>query len=156
MSAVLRNVNKPINPYCSLFTIPCSFLISTVNFNFGKLLMTSVNTNLYLFLENLAFFIVATGFTAIVGWAWRNAKPFSIPEPLPGWFKIWFGTVQVTYLYLPYRLWQLYEGLTILSSDSELIWVRLLLIVEIFLWIGNYLLDLAQLPRLFRWDIQEG
>jgi hypothetical protein len=173
--------------------------------------MTSVNTNLYLILENLGFFIVATGFIAIVGWAWRKVKPFTIPEPLPAWFKIWFGTVQVIgvlvplvvmllwgvwwnhstvltvlasyflmlglqilseiitlkqfqsvvwvmvpYLYLPYRLWQLYEGLTILNSDSELMWVRTLLIVEIVLWTGNYLLDLAQLPRLFRWEVKEG
>ncbi|MEQ8974423.1 MAG: hypothetical protein RIE73_29040 [Coleofasciculus sp. C1-SOL-03] len=173
--------------------------------------ITSVNTSLYLILENLGFFIIATGFTAIVGWAWRKAKPFTIPEPLPGWFKIWFGTVQVIgvlvplvvmllwgvwwnystvltvlasyflmlglqiiseiitlkqfqsvvwvmvpYLYLPYRLWQLYEGLTILNSDSELMWIRTLLIVEIVLWTGNYLLDLAQLPRLFRWEVKEG
>jgi len=64
--------------------------------------------------------------------------------------------VMVPYLYLPYRLWQLYEGLTILNSDSELMWVRTLLIIEIVLWTGNYLLDLAQLPRLLRWEVKEG
>lgn len=172
--------------------------------------MTASNINLYLLLENLLFLVFATSFIAIVGWAWRDAKPFSLPKPLPGWFKIWFGTVQVVgiippllamflwgiawgyssvltvlawyfimlglqilsesltlrrfpsvvwvmvpYLYLPYRIWQLYEGLTILNPEPELIWVRYLLIVEIVLWIGNYALDLAQLPRLFRWEMKE-
>lgn len=172
--------------------------------------MTSLNTNLYLFLENLLFLVVATSFTIIVGWAWRNSKPFSLPEPVPEWFKIWFGTVQVVgvllpllamllwgvwlgyssvltvlawyfvvlglqilfeiltlrqfhsvvwvmvpYLYLPYRIWQLYEGLTLLASESELMWVRNLLIVEIVLWTANYSLDLSQLPRLFRWEVRE-
>lgn len=171
--------------------------------------MTSLNTNLYLFLENLLFFVVATFFTVIVGWAWRNTKPMTLPEPLPGWFKIWFGTVQVVgilipliamflwgvwwgyssvltvfiwyfimlglqiisesvtlrrfqsvvwvmvpYLYLPYRVWQLYEGLTIISPESELIWMRNLLILEIVLWTTNYILDVAQLPRLFGWEVQ--
>ncbi|MFN6566019.1 hypothetical protein [Dendronalium sp. ChiSLP03b] len=167
------------------------------------------NINLYLFLENLIFFLLATSFLVVVGWAWRHAKPFSLPEPLPGWFKIWFGTVQVLgvllplpimvlsgvwgytsvlivlgwyfvmlalqilseiitlrqfhnvvwvmvpYLYLPYRLWQLYEGLTLLGSASELLWIRYLLVLEIVLWTGNYALDLSQLPRLFRWEVRE-
>jgi hypothetical protein len=63
--------------------------------------------------------------------------------------------VMVPYLYLPYRIWQLYEGLTLLSPESELMWVRHLLIVEIVLWIANYALDVAQLPRLLRWEVQE-
>lgn len=167
------------------------------------------NINLYLFLENLIFFLLATSFLVVVGWAWRHAKPFSLPEPLPGWFKIWFGTVQVLgvllplpimvlsgvwgytsvlivlgwyfvmlalqilseiitlrqfhnvvwvmvpYLYLPYRLWQLYEGLILLGSASELLWIRYLLVLEIVLWTGNYALDLSQLPRLFRWEVRE-
>ncbi len=172
--------------------------------------MTSLNINLYLFLENLLFLVIATSFIVIVGWAWRHSKPFSLPEPLPAWFKIWFGTVQVVgivlpllamllwgvwwgyssvltvliwyfvmlglqilseiltlrqyhsvvwvmvpYLYLPYRIWQLYEGLTLLSPESELMWVRHLLIVEIVLWIANYALDVAQLPRLLRWEVRE-
>lgn len=172
--------------------------------------MTSLNTNLYLFLENLLFLVIATSFIVIVGWAWRHSKPFSLPEPLPAWFKIWFGTVQVVgivlplmvmllwgvwwgyssvltvliwyfvmlglqilseiltlrqfhsvvwvmvpYLYLPYRIWQLYEGLTLLSPESELMWVRNLLIVEIVLWIANYALDVTQLPRLLRWEVRE-
>lgn len=172
--------------------------------------MTSLNTDLYLLLENLLFFGVATAFFAIAGWAWRDVKPYSLPTPLPEWFKIWFGTVQfvgivppllalllwgvlwgyssvltvltwyfimlglqilseslslrqfqstvfvmVPYLYLPYRIWQLYEGLKILSPEPELMWVRILLIVEIVLWIGNYALDLAQLPRLFHWEVPE-
>jgi hypothetical protein len=63
--------------------------------------------------------------------------------------------VMVPYLYLPYRLWQLYEGLTILGSASELLWIRYLLVLEIVIWTGNYALDLSQLPRLFRWEIKE-
>jgi hypothetical protein len=172
--------------------------------------MTSININFYLFLENLLFFLVATSFFVVVGWAWRHAKPFNLPEPLPGWFKIWFGTIQVLgvllplvvmllwgvlwgyssvltvlswyfvmlglqilseivtlrqlhnvvwvmvpYLYLPYRIWQLYEGLTILGFESELLWIRNLLVLEIVLWTGNYALDLSQLPRLFRWEVKE-
>jgi hypothetical protein len=172
--------------------------------------MPSLNTNLYLFLENVLFFAIATSFFAIVGWAWRHSKPYSLPEPLPDWFKIWFRTVQlvgvlppllamllwgvwwgyssvlavfawyfvmlalqilseslslrqfrstvfvmVPYLYLPYRIWQLYEGLTLLNPTNELMWVRYLLILEIILWTGNYALDLAQLPRLLRWEVKE-
>ncbi len=172
--------------------------------------MTSLNTNLYLFVENLVFFILATSFLILVGWAWRNSKPFSLPQPLPGWFKIWFGTVQVLgaivplvvmlvwglwwrdsriltvfvpyfvmlglqilseiltlrqfrtvvwvmvpYLYLPYRFWQLYEGWKFLSFETDLAWVRNLLLLEIVVWIGNYVLAVTQLPRLLRWEVKE-
>lgn len=169
--------------------------------------MTFSNT-IYLLIENLLFFAIATSFFVIVGWAWRQAKPYNLPEPLPGWFRIWFVTVQVLgglipliamclwgfwwgyssvltvlipyfvmlglqvlseslslrrfhsvvfvmvpYLYLPYRIWQLYEGLSLLNPASELIWVRNLLLAEIVLWTLNYALDLAQLPRLLSWEI---
>lgn len=161
-----------------------------------------------LLIENLLFFGAATAFLAIVGWAWREAKPYSLPQPLPGWFKIWFGTVQigggllpiaaliwgwwqgyesvlvvlipylimlavqilselvtlrwqtvvwvmVPYLYIPYRVWQLVEGLSILAPVDELNWIRNLLLFNLVLWIGNYCLDLAQLPRLLRWEARE-
>lgn len=165
-------------------------------------------TAAYLLGENLVFLAIATTFLVIVGWAWRDAKPFDLPEPLPGWFKIWFGSVQilgglvplvamllwgvwwghssvltvfvpyfimlglqiiseiltlrqwhtvvwvmVPYLYLPYRIWQLSEGLGIISPEPELFWIRNLLWLEIVVWTVNYLLDLAQLPRLLRWEI---
>jgi hypothetical protein len=61
--------------------------------------------------------------------------------------------VMVPYLYVPYRIWQLYEGFSLLNPASELIWVKNLLLVEIVLWALNYALDLAQLPRLLRWEI---
>lgn len=164
---------------------------------------------LYLFLENLLFFTLATLFTVVVGWANRHTKPMTLPEPLPGWYKIWFGTIQVggillplvvmllwgvlwgyqsvltvlvwyfvmlglqilsesvtlkkfhsvtwvmvPYLYLPYRIWQLYEGLTLVGYEPELMWVRNLLLLEIVLWALNYVLDVSQLPRLFRWETQ--
>lgn len=168
-----------------------------------------ISSTKYLLVENLLFFAIATSFLVIVGWAWRQSKPFYLPEPLPGWFRIWFASVQllggilplvimllwgvwwgdssvltvfipyfvmlglqilseivtlrqfhsvvwvmVPYLYLPYRIWQLYEGLSILSPESELIWVRNLLLLEIVVWTVNYALDLAQLPRLMRWETQ--
>lgn len=168
----------------------------------------ALSNTTYLLVENLLFFAIATAFLVFVGWAWRQAKPFYLPEPLPDWFKIWFGTVQVVgvliplvamiywgvwrgyssvltiliayflmlglqilseiltlrqfhtvvwvmvpYLYLPYRIWQLYEGLSLLSPENELMWVRNLLLVEIVLWTLNYALDVSQLPRLLRWEI---
>ncbi len=171
------------------------------------MLQTTFSTNLNLLIENLIFLFVATAFLVIVGWAWRHLKPFDLPQPLPGWFKVWFLTVQlaggllplvamllwgvwrgyssvltvflsyfamlglqilseiatlrwfhsvvwvmVPYLYLPYRIWQLYEGLMLLEPESDLMWVQYLLILEIVLWTLNYGLDLAQLPRLFRWE----
>lgn len=61
--------------------------------------------------------------------------------------------VMVPYLYLPYRIWQLYEGMQLTDAD-ELIWIRHLLLIEIVLWIANYALDLSQLPRLLGWDIK--
>ncbi|GAC1505026.1 MAG: hypothetical protein NVS2B14_17490 [Chamaesiphon sp.] len=60
--------------------------------------------------------------------------------------------VMVPYLYIPYRIWQLYEGWVLLSPEPELIWVRYLLLFEIILWSLNYCLALAQLPRLFYWQ----
>ncbi|BAY18661.1 hypothetical protein NIES21_45090 [Anabaenopsis circularis NIES-21] len=61
--------------------------------------------------------------------------------------------VLVPYIYLPYRFWQLYEGSTLLGSEPELLWVRYLLIFEMVLWIVNYAIDVSQLPRLFRWEV---
>ncbi|MEH2299362.1 MAG: hypothetical protein V7K88_10080 [Nostoc sp.] len=58
--------------------------------------------------------------------------------------------VMVPYIYLPYRFWQLYEGLTLLGSKSELLWVRYLLVFELVLWIVSYAINLSQSPRLFR------
>lgn len=60
--------------------------------------------------------------------------------------------VMVPYIYLPYRFWQLYEGFTLLSSEPDLLWVRYLLIFELCLWVVNYVIDVSQLPRLFRWE----
>ena len=60
--------------------------------------------------------------------------------------------VMIPCLYLPYRIWQLYRGLTLLSLD-ETIWVQRLLLVEIVLWIFNYGVHLSQLPRLLGWEV---
>jgi len=70
----------------------------------------------------------------------------------------WFHSVvwvMVPYLYVPYRLWQLYQGWILLNPNSELLWVQNLLLVEILVWTVNYGLDLAQLPRLFHWQVKE-
>jgi len=171
--------------------------------------MNFSTTEVKILVANLLFFAIATSFFLIGSWAWRQSKPFSLPEPLPAWFKAWFLTVQlvgvllpliamflwgvwwgyssvltvlVSYfvmlglqvvseivvlkqfhspiwvtipcLYLPYRIWQLYEGLIILNPTSELIWVRNILLVEIALWIFNYGVHLSQLPRLLRWETE--
>lgn len=159
----------------------------------------------HLLVENLVFLAIATLFLAVTGWAWKTATPYRLPQPLPGWFRIWFLTVQmlgiipplialiwgiwqgysgaiaiwsayfamlgaqilsefltlrqfrsvvwvmVPYLYVPYRLWQLYEGTVLINLDAAS-WMYIVLIGEIVVWSGNYLLDLAQLPRLFRWE----
>ncbi|MDZ8188051.1 MAG: hypothetical protein RMX96_24760 [Nostoc sp. ChiSLP02] len=172
--------------------------------------MNLLNINLYLFLENLIFFVIATLFILVVSWGWKNTKVYTLPLPFPDWYKIWFGSIQVLgivlplivmllwgvwwgdrtvltvlgwysivlvlqiisetlalrklqnvvwvmvpYIYLPYRFWQLYESLTILGSQTKLLWVRYLLIFLLVLWIINYLIDVSQLPRLFRWEIEE-
>jgi hypothetical protein len=160
---------------------------------------------LNLLYEDLLFLAIATGFLVGVGWAWRSAKPYELPHPLPDWFKIWFLTVQiggvllpliglgwgvwhryshvipvlvsylimlglqilteslslrqyhsvvfvmVPYLYLPYRIWQLYEGIGLNAAETFL-WFQMLLLAEIALWVLNYALDLSQLPRLMHWD----
>ena len=85
--------------------------------------MTLFHNNLNIFLENLLFLILATSFFVVVGWAWRHLKLFSLPEPLPGWFKIWFGTVQVLGVLLPLPImvlwgvvWGYDQVLTVLLS----------------------------------------
>jgi hypothetical protein len=156
--------------------------------------------------ENALFFASATAFFWVVGWCWRHSPPYELPKPLPGWFKLWFLSMQaggiglpiaallwwgvwqghtavssillsyllmlglqilsesvalrwfqstvfvmVPYLYIPYRIWQLYSGWLVLQPDRELAIVRQLLLAEIVLWVANYALDLSQLPRLFHW-----
>ena len=162
-------------------------------------------------LENLLFFILSTAFLILAGWYWRNAKPYSLPESRPSWFKIWFLSVQILgglvplialilwgflwtdttviaifasyllmlglqilaeflslrrfatvvwvmipYLYVPYRVWQLYEGLNLLENTSDLMAVKVILTLNIGVWVINYCLDLAQLPFLFRWETEAG
>lgn len=170
--------------------------------------MTFLNINLYLLLENLVFFLIATLFIVVVNWGWKHTKPYTVPLPLPSWYKVWFLLVQllgivlplvamllwglwwgdrsvltvfswyfivlglqiiservtlrqlqnvvwvmVPYIYVPYRFWQLYEGLTLLGSKSELQWVRYLLVFELVLWIVSYAINVSQLPRLFSWEV---
>ncbi|MBD1934266.1 MULTISPECIES: hypothetical protein [Cyanophyceae] len=169
----------------------------------------TASTIVNIFIENSLFVIISTSFLVFMGWVWRQAKPFSIPQPLPTWFKAWLSVVLVVgvlfpvlaivvwgvwwnhesvllalipylvmlalqilsesvtskrfqscvwvmipCLYLPYRVWQLYSGLMLLSLESGTIWVQRLLLVEIVLWIFNYGVHLSQIPRLLRWELQ--
>ena len=156
-------------------------------------------------IQNLVFLLVTTAFLFIVGWRWKEAKPFDLPLPLPIWFKSWLSVVlligvllpvivlglvwnqsvicltlisylvmlglqilaeriainqfhscvwvMIPCLYLPYRIWQLYQGLTLLSFEE--LWLQRLLWLEIGLWIFNYFVHLSQLPRLLRWESGE-
>ena len=169
----------------------------------------NVTVSVNLLYENILFVVTATAFLGGVGWAWRTAKPYDLPQPLPGWFRIWFLTVQlgggllplaamvwslwqgyfdvasllasyflllglqilseslllrrfhtsvfvmVPYLYLPYRIWQLYEGWMWLNPVDELAWAKALWLFEIVLWLANYALDLSQLPRLMHWETKD-
>ncbi len=173
--------------------------------------MTVSPSELNLLWENFIFLVLVTSFLVFVGWVWRDAKPFTLPQPLPTWFKVWFFIVlavgvvlplmalggwgvwlgytrvvvaiapyflmlgfqilsesvtinrfhscvwvMIPCLYLPYRIWQLHTGLALFSGESELMWVRHLLRLEIGLWIFNYGVHLSQLPRLLRWDVPSG
>jgi hypothetical protein len=164
-------------------------------------------TILHLFWENFIFLILSTSFLVFVGWVWRYSKPFTLPQPLPTWFKGWLFLVlalgvvlplitlilwglcwgktsvvlvlvpyflmlgfqilsesvtlnqfrscvwvMIPCIYLPYRIWQLYSGITLLSGESDLILIQNLLLLEIGLWIFNYGVHLSQLPRLLRWE----
>ncbi|MFE1744145.1 hypothetical protein [Coleofasciculus sp. H7-2] len=173
------------------------------------MLHMTASTNLNIFLENLLFLVIVTSFLVFAGWLWRHSPPFSIPQPLPPWFKAWLFVVllvgvalplvamvlwgvwwnhpsvlqslvpyfvilglqilseivtgrrfqsctfvMVPCLYLPYRVWQLYGGLTLLNFESGTIWVQRLLLLEIVLWIFNYGVHLSQIPRLLSWEVK--
>lgn len=160
--------------------------------------------------ENLLFVVVSTAFLSITGWYWRDAKPYSVPQPIPNWFKAWFVIVQslggllpiitlilwgiwwnhstvlvifasylvilglqilaeslslrrfesvvwvmIPYLYIPYRVWQLYQGFLLIEGVPELMAVRVILWINIIMWSGNYVLNLVQLPFLFRWQTRD-
>lgn len=62
--------------------------------------------------------------------------------------------VTIPCLYLPYRIWQLYSGLTLLSIGNDSIWIQRLLVTEIVLWVFNYGVHLSQIPRLLQWEVE--
>jgi len=157
-------------------------------------------------LQDLVFVALAGAFLLLAGWAWRRTQAYTLPRPYPGWFRVWFVSVQlmggllpllawawsawqglagaatfwssylavlglqilcesltlrqfrsvvwvmVPYLFVPYRLWQLYDGWALLPEAA--LAMRALVGLNLAVWLGNYLLDLAQLPRLFRWPLQ--
>ncbi|MBD2665072.1 hypothetical protein B6N60_04710 [Richelia sinica FACHB-800] len=75
--------------------------------------MFSVNLNLYLFLENLLFLLGATLVIFMMAWGWRNAQPYTLPLPFPGWYKIWFLSVQILGALVPFLVmvwWGLIKG----------------------------------------------
>ena len=63
--------------------------------------MTFSQTQLNLLWENLIVFVLVTSFLIVVGWVWRESKPFNLPQPLPSWFKAWFFIVLVMGVVLP-------------------------------------------------------
>lgn len=63
--------------------------------------MLFLTTNSKLLFENLLFLVVTTSFLVLIGWLWRNSKPFSIPESLPAWFKVWLSIVLVVGVAFP-------------------------------------------------------
>ena len=63
--------------------------------------MTVSLTELNLLWENLIFLLLVTSFLLFVGWVWRESKPFSLPQPLPNWFKAWFSIVLTVGVLLP-------------------------------------------------------
>ncbi|NEQ28031.1 MAG: hypothetical protein F6K28_55390, partial [Microcoleus sp. SIO2G3] len=52
-------------------------------------------------IENLLFVTIATAFFFGIGWLWRSAKPFTIPQPLPSWFRVWLTIVLIVGIALP-------------------------------------------------------
>ena len=63
--------------------------------------ISSVATNLNIFVENLLFLVTATCFLAGAGWMWRNSKPLGLPLPLPTWFSVWLSIVLAVGVVLP-------------------------------------------------------
>lgn len=49
----------------------------------------------------LLFVATATSFFFYIGWLWRSAKPFTIPQPLPNWFRVWLSIVLIVGIALP-------------------------------------------------------
>lgn len=75
--------------------------------------MTFSTTDLNLIFENLLFLVITTSFLVFVGWVYRQSLPFSIPQPLPAWFKAWLSVVLVVGVLLPFLailLWGVRQG----------------------------------------------
>jgi hypothetical protein len=62
--------------------------------------------------------------------------------------------VVIPCLYIPYRVWQLHTGIALVGAEANLLWVKRLLVIEIWFWMLNYGVHLYQIPRLLRWDTQ--
>lgn len=41
------------------------------------------------------------------------------------------------------------------GTETQFLWIRNLLVLEIVLWTGNYVLDLSQIAMLLRWEVTE-
>lgn len=64
-------------------------------------------------IENLLFVTIATTFFFGIGWLWRSTKPFSIPQPLPSWFRGWLKIVLLVGIALPIAAlayWGVWQG----------------------------------------------
>ncbi len=77
--------------------------------------MTFSQTDMNLLWENLIFLVLVTSFLVFVGWVWRESKPFTLPQPLPTWFKAWLSVVLVVGVVVPLIalvLWGVWWGYT--------------------------------------------
>jgi len=172
--------------------------------------MSLFNENFNSFFESILFFLVTNFCLLFMAWMWRRAKPFSLPQSLPLWFKIWLGIIwligiilpiltmllwglwwshtvvlqaMIPYFimlalqglsekvilkvfqssvwaiipcfYLPYRIWQLHSGLTLLVMKSEPILVQKVLLLEMIFWLVSYVVHLSQIPTFLNWNILE-
>lgn len=69
--------------------------------------------NFSIWIEDFLFVTIATIFFFAIGWMWRSAKPFSIPQPLPSWFRGWLTIVLIVGIALPVAAlayWGVWQG----------------------------------------------
>lgn len=73
----------------------------SVRAGFAPVLFLCSNLVISLPIENLLFVTIATAFLFYIGWLWRSTKPFTIPQPLPNWFRVWLIIVLIVGIALP-------------------------------------------------------
>ena len=115
--------------------------------------MSFSQTNLNLLWENLIFLVLVTSFLIFVGWVWRESKPFTLPQPLPTWFKAWLSIVLVVGVVLPLIalvLWGVWWGTQGCGSVSEALRLSADRSLLPHAWLSNFIrkCDNKSLPLL--------